>query len=104
MAADPDSNEWTEEVRTIQIPQKHRGIGIGTNRQGPPHTITSIQVGSAIARNGNVVVGDLITHIESLPNYTMNHADLHRALKALSIPQSLWASLTHRGKYRQSLF
>jgi len=31
MAADPDSNEWAEGVRTI-IPQKHRDIGIGTNR------------------------------------------------------------------------
>ena len=81
MAADPDSDEWIEGVMTIQIPQKHRGIGIGTNRQGPPHTMTSIQAGSATARKGNVVVGELITHIDSLPTHTMNHADLHRALQ-----------------------
>jgi len=81
MAADPDSNEWTEGVRTIRIPQKHRGIGIGTNRQGPPHTITSIQTGSVIARNGNVLVSELITHIDLLRTNTMNHAELHRALQ-----------------------
>jgi len=70
MAADPDSDEWTEGVRTIRIPRKHRGIGTGTNWQGPLHTITSIQVGSATARNGNVVVGKLVTHIDSLPTHT----------------------------------
>jgi len=32
MAADPESDEWAEGVGTIWIPQKHRGIGICTNR------------------------------------------------------------------------
>jgi hypothetical protein len=41
IAADPDSDKWAEGVRTIWISLKHRSIGIGTNRQGPPHTITS---------------------------------------------------------------
>jgi len=74
MAADPESDEWAEGVWTIRIPQKYRGIGIGTNRQGPPHYITSIQAGSTIARNGNTFVGELITHIDSIPIITINHS------------------------------
>jgi len=81
MAVDPDSDEWTEGVRDIQIPQKHRGIRTGINRQGPPHIITSIQAESATARNGNVLVGELINHIDLLPTNTMNHVELHRALQ-----------------------
>jgi len=47
-----------QRFRTIRIPQKHHGIGIGTNRQGPPHYITSIQAGPMIARNGHALVGE----------------------------------------------
>jgi len=71
MAADPESDEWTDGVRTFRIPATHLGIGIGTSRQGPPHCITSIQAGSMIARNGNALVGELITHFESIPTTTM---------------------------------
>jgi len=81
MAADPDSNKKTEGFRTIRIPQKYRGIGISTNRHGPPHTITSIQAGSATACNCNTLVGELITHIDLLPTNTINHAELPRALQ-----------------------
>ena len=42
IAADPDSDEWAEGIRTIRIPQKNCGIRIGTSRQGPLRTITSI--------------------------------------------------------------
>jgi len=81
LAADPESDEWAEGVRRIRIPQKHRGIGICTNSQGPPHYITSIQAWSTIARNGNALVGKLITHIDSIPTTTMSHSQLHRALQ-----------------------
>jgi len=80
MAADPESDEWADGVRTIRIPQKHLGIGIGTSRHGPPHCITSIQAGSMIARNGNALVGELITHIDWIPTTTMSHSELHKAL------------------------
>ena len=50
-------------------------------RQRSPHTITSIQAGSMIACNGNALVGELITHIDSIPSITMNHNELHRALQ-----------------------
>jgi len=66
MATDPKSDEWADWVRTIRIPHKHLGIGIGASRHGPPHCITSIQAGSMIARNGNELVGELITHIDSI--------------------------------------
>jgi len=81
MATNPESDEWAEGVRTIWIPQKHRGIGIGTDRQGPPHYMTSIQAGSMIARNGNALVGELITRIDSIPTIIINHSELHRALQ-----------------------
>jgi len=81
MAADPESDEWVDGVRIIRIPQKHLGIGIGTNRQGPPHCITSIQAGSTIARNSNALVCELITHIDSISTTTMSHSELHRALQ-----------------------
>ena len=45
MAANPESDEWVDGVRTIRIPQKYLGIGIGTNRHGPPHCITSFKRG-----------------------------------------------------------
>jgi len=76
MAADTDSNEWAEGVRTFRIPQKYRGIGIATNKQGPPHNITSIQAGSTIDRKGNVLVGELITHIDLLPAITIKYIEL----------------------------
>jgi len=49
MAADPETDERADGVRTIRIPQKCLGIGIGTSRHGPPHCITSIQAGSMLA-------------------------------------------------------
>jgi len=67
MATDPESDEWADGVKTIRIPQQHLGIGIGTSRHRPPHRITSIQAGSMIARNGSAPVGELITHIDSIP-------------------------------------
>jgi len=79
MATDPESDEWADKVKTIQIPQ-HLGIGIGTSRHRPPHCITSIQAGSMIARNGSALVGELITHIDSIPTAATNHSELHRAL------------------------
>jgi hypothetical protein len=81
MAADPEFDEWADGVTTIRIPQKHHGIGIGTSRHEIPHCITSIQAGSTIARNGNALVGELITHIDSIPTTTNNHSELHRALQ-----------------------
>jgi len=81
MAVDPGSDEWTEGVRTILVPLKQRGIGIGTNRQALQHTIISVQVGSAAARNGNFLVGEFVTYIDSLLTNTMIHAELHRALQ-----------------------
>jgi len=80
MATDPEYDEWADGVQTIRIPQ-HLGTGIGTSRHGPPHCITSIQAGSMIARNGNALVGELITHIDSIPTTAMNHSELHRALQ-----------------------
>jgi len=81
MAADPEFDEWADGVTTIRIPQKHHGIGIGTSRHEIPHCITSIQAGSTIARNGNALVGALITHIDSIPTTTMSHSELHRVLQ-----------------------
>jgi len=78
MATDPESDEWADGVKTIRIPQ-HLGIGIGTSRHGPPHRITSIQAGSMIARNGSALVGEFITHIDTIPTAAMNHSELHRA-------------------------
>jgi len=34
-----------------------------------------------IARNGNALVSELITHIDSIPTTTMSHSELHRALQ-----------------------
>jgi len=47
---------------------------------GSPHCITSIQAGSMIARDGSALVGEFITHIDTIPTDTMNHCELHRAL------------------------
>jgi len=80
MATDPETDEWVDVVKTIRIPQ-HLSIRIYTSRHGPPHCITSIQAGSMIARNGNALVGELITHIDSILTTTMNHSELHRALQ-----------------------
>ena len=80
MATDPESDEWADGVKTIRIP-RHLGIGIGTSRQGPPHCITSIQAGSTIARNGSALVGEFITHIDTIPTAEMNHSELLRALQ-----------------------
>ena len=33
-----------------------------------------------IARNGSALVGEVITHIDTIPTDTMNHSELHRAL------------------------
>jgi len=71
MATDPESDEWADGVKTIRIPQ-HFGIGIGTSRHGPPHCSPT---------NGSALVGELITHIDSIPTATMNHCELHRALQ-----------------------
>jgi len=81
MAADPEFDEWADGVTTIRIPQKHHGIGIGTSRHEIPHCITSIQAGSTIARNGNALVGELITSVDSIPTTTMSHGELHRVLQ-----------------------
>jgi len=85
MAVDPSFDEWSKGVRTPPIPLKHRGISISTNRQGPPHTISLIQAGSAAARNGNNFVGDTTTHTDAVPSSTMSHAaaELHQALLGL---------------------
>jgi len=80
MATDPESDEWADGVKTIRIP-RHLGIGVGTSRQGPPHCITSIQAESMIACNGSALVGEFITHIDTIPTATMNHSELHRALQ-----------------------
>ena len=76
MATDPESDEWVDGVKKI-----HLGIGIGTSRHGPPRCITSIQVGSMIARNGSALLGELITLIDSIPTAALNHSELHRALQ-----------------------
>jgi len=34
-----------------------------------------------IARNGSELVGEFITHIDTIPTATMNHSELHRALQ-----------------------
>jgi len=80
MAADPESDKWADEVRTIRIPQKHVGTAVGTSRHGAPHCITSVLAGSRsmIARNGNALVGERITHVDSIQTITMS---LHRALQ-----------------------
>ena len=80
MATDSESNGWADGVKTIQIPQ-HLGIGVGTSRHGPQHCITSIQAGSMIARNGSALVGELITHIDTILTAAINHSELHRALQ-----------------------
>jgi len=80
MATDPESDKWADGVKTIRIPQ-HLGIGIGASRHGPPNCITSIQAGSMIARNGSALVGELITHIDSIPSAAMKHSELHGALQ-----------------------
>jgi len=71
---------WDDGVKTIRIPQ-HLGIGIGTSRHKLPHCITSIQAGSMIAHNGSALVGELITHIDTIPTAVMNHSEIHRALQ-----------------------
>jgi len=48
-----------------------------------PALITSIQAGSMIARNGSALVGEFITHIDTIPTAAMNHSELHRALQGL---------------------
>jgi len=80
MATDPESDERADGVKTIRIPQ-HLGICIGTSRCGPLHCITSIQVRSMIARNGSTLVGEFITHIDTILTATINHSELHRALQ-----------------------
>ena len=80
MATDPESDEWADGVQTIRIPW-HLFVAVGTSRQGPPHCITSIQAGSMIARNGSALVGEFITHIDTIPTATMNHSELNRALQ-----------------------
>jgi len=82
MVTDPESDDWADGVKTIWIPQ-HLGVGIGTSRHGPPHRdcITSIQARSVIARNCSALVGELITHIDTIPTTAMNHSELHRALQ-----------------------
>jgi len=72
-----------EGVKTLPVPVKHRGIGISTDTHGPPHTIISIQAWSALARNGNIFVGESITHTDTAPTSTMNHAEPHGALLGL---------------------
>jgi len=34
-----------------------------------------------IARNGSALVGEIITHIDTIPTAAMNHSELHRALQ-----------------------
>ena len=34
-----------------------------------------------IARNGTALVGEFITHIDTISNATMNYSELHRALQ-----------------------
>ena len=80
MATDPESDEWADGVKIIRIPQ-HLGIGIDTSRQGPTQCMTPIQTGSMIACNGNALVGEFITHIDSILTTAMNHSELHRALQ-----------------------
>jgi len=77
VATEPGSDEWTAGVKNIPVSIQHRGIGFGTNRQGPPHTIIS----SAAARNGNFFVGDTVIHVDLSPTDVMNHAELHKALQ-----------------------
>ena len=36
-----------------------------------------------IARNGSALVGEFITHIDTIPTAAMNHSELHRALQGL---------------------
>jgi len=57
MATDAGSDERAAGLKTIPVSAQRRGVGIGTNRQPPPHTIISIQAGSAAARNGSLFVG-----------------------------------------------
>ena len=89
MTTDPESDEWADGVKKIRIPQ-HLGIGIGTSRQGPPHCITSIQAGLMIARNGSALVGEFITHIDTIPTAAMNHSVLHRALQGPEYTSVSW--------------
>ena len=99
---DLSSNEWTEAVRTLPVPLKHLGIGISTNTQAPLHTIISIQAGSAVARNGNMLVGESIGHIDTAPTSTVSHAELHRSLLGLEYtPISLGISVP--GRFSQTL-
>ena len=67
-----------------------------------PHTITSIQAGSAAAQNSNIFVGETIIHVDTAPTSTMNHAELDRALLGLeytpislgiSDPTEVWQTL-----------
>ena len=81
MATDAGSDERAAGFRTISVSAQSRGVGLGTNRQGPPHTITSIQTGSAAARNGNFFVGDTVTHADLLPTGGMSHAELQKVMQ-----------------------
>ena len=56
-------------------------LGLALVGMDPPHCITSIQAGSTIARNGSALVGELITHIDSIPSAAMKHSELHGALQ-----------------------
>jgi len=89
MATDPESDEWADGVKPIRIPQ-HLGIGIGTSRQGPLHCITSIKAGSMIALSGSALVGEFITHIDTIPTAAMNHSELHRALQGPEYTSVSW--------------
>ena len=92
MATDPESDEWADGVKTIRIP-RHLGIGVGTSRQGPPHCITSIQAGSLIARNGSALVGEFITHIDTISTATMHYSELHRALQECQNRSGQWSRI-----------
>jgi len=103
MATDPEFDERADGVKTIWIPQ-HLVIGIGTSRHGPPYCITSIQAGSIIARNGSALVGELITHIDTIPSAATNHSELHRVLQGPEYTSVSLGVADYRETLRQSLF
>ena len=49
--------------------------------EGSPHYIILIQAGSMIARNDNALVGEFVTHIDTISTTTINYSELHRALQ-----------------------
>jgi len=98
MANDPDSEERAEGHWTLPTSSKYRGVGLDTDRSGPPHTITTVHAGSAADRNRCIFIGDTITQVDSVSTSAMNHAEMHLAMQGLEYTPVTLGVLDSEGK------